>query len=117
MMKIFTIILMFSVVAMGIRQGWSMNNAQPEMVALFSKWNFDVAHVQVYGIFTVACSILVLFPQTFTLGNVAMAATILFIAIIQLSAHQYLKALIEMPFLLLNMLLLFLKYPFKSLLL
>ncbi|MDV4070555.1 hypothetical protein CMT45_02380 [Elizabethkingia anophelis] len=115
--KVFTVILMFSVVALGIKQGLSMINAQPEMVVLFNKFNYDVAHVQVYGILTIICSVLVLFPQTYSLGNVAMAITILFIAILQVCLYQYLKALIEVPFLLLNVWLIYLKYPFKSLLL
>lgn len=115
--KVFTVILMFSVVALGIKQGLSMINAQPEMVVLFNKFNYDVAHVQVYGILTIICSVLVLFPQTYSLGNVAMAVTILFIAILQVCLYQYLKALIEVPFLLLNVWLIYLKYPFKSLLL
>jgi len=105
---------MLSVVAMGFKQGWAMINAQPAMVTLFSKWNYQVANVQVFGILTVTCASLILFPQTYTLGNVMMAATILFIALIQVSIHEYVKALIEMPFLLLNVLLIYLKYPFNS---
>jgi len=106
---------MFSVVAMGFKQGWAMINAQPAMVNLFSKWNYEVANVQVFGILTAVCAFLILFPQTFTLGNVMMAGTILFIAIIQVSIHEYVKALIEIPFLLLNVILIYLKYPFNSL--
>ncbi|WP_041823977.1 hypothetical protein [Leadbetterella byssophila] len=116
-MKIFIIISMLFVVAIGIRQGWSMLNAQPEMVALFNKFNYDTAHVQVYGMLTIMSSLLIIFPQTYSLGNSVMATMILFIAILQVSIHQYLKAMIEIPLLLLNVLLIYLKYPFKSLLL
>jgi len=106
---------MFSVVAMGIKQGWAMINAQSEMVELFSRWNYEAANVQIFGILTALSALLIIFPQTFTLGNVIMAASILFIIAIQISIHEYIKALIEIPFLLLNILLIYLKYPFNFL--
>lgn len=56
-------------------------------------------------------TLLILFPRTFVWGNTIMAATILCIICIQLNESNLRGAAIEGPFLLLNLLIIYLQYP------
>lgn len=109
--KIINAALILFAVFMGLKQGWAMWNAKPEMLEMFGKWNFSKTGVMINGVVTMLSAILILFPRTFLLGNFLMAAGILMIICLQLLNKDLKGAAIELPFLALNLLIIYLQHP------
>jgi hypothetical protein len=96
---------------MGLKQGWAMVNSKPEMLNMFSKWNFNVLSIKIFGVVTLLSVLMLLFPQTYVAGNFIMAGSILLILCLQLTIKDLKGAAIELPFLLMNLVLIYLQYP------
>lgn len=112
-LKILNALLILFAVFMGTKHGWNMLMAKPEMLEMFGKWHFSKNAVIINGGITLLASILILFPKTFVWGNFLMAAGILMIICMQL-LHKDLKGvLVEIPFLLLNLIIIYLQHPLK----
>jgi len=109
--KIINAILILFALYMGIKQGSAMLTGKPEMTDLFSKWNFAKPGLMIVGAFTILGAVLVLFPKTFIWGNFITAAGILLIIAFQLSDRNLKGAAIELPFLLLSLVIIYLKHP------
>jgi hypothetical protein len=114
LIKIINSLLILFVVYMGFKQGWAMLTGKPEMLAMFGKWHFSNRGMFVFGIVTLLSALLILFPQTFVFGNFLMATTILFIICLQLSIKDLKGAAIEVPFLLMNLVIIYLQYPLQN---
>lgn len=114
LLKIFNSMLILVAVLMGIKQGWAMVSGKTEMLEMFSKWNFSKTAVMVNGIVTIIAALLILFPKTFVWGNFLMAIGILMIICLQLLEKDLRDAAVEVPFLLLNLLIIYLQYPLKT---
>jgi hypothetical protein len=114
LIKIISGLLTLFVVYMGFKQGWAMVTVKPQMLDMFGKWHFSNTDVKVFGIITLISTLLIIFPQTFTAGNILMAITILVIIGLQLSIKDIKGALIEVPFLLMNLVLIWLHYPLSK---
>ena len=113
-LKLINSALILVAVFLGIKHGWNMLMAKPEMLDMFGNWNFSKNAVILNGTITLLASLLILFPKTFVWGNFLMAAGILMIICLQL-LHKDLKgAGIELPFLLLNLVIIYLQHPLKS---
>ncbi|WP_199137647.1 hypothetical protein [Pedobacter sp. ASV12] len=113
-LKILNSIFILFALYMGIKQGFAMINGKPEMLQLFNKFNVGKNGVLVLGAFTVIGAILVLFPKTFLYGNFITAAGILFIMALELSHKDLKGAAIELPFLLLSLVILYLQHPLSK---
>jgi hypothetical protein len=109
--RIINTLLILFVVFMGLKQGWGMLTGKSEMLAMFGKWHFNKQNLMAFGAITILSASLILFPRTFIFGNVLMASTILFIIGLQLSVKDIKGAAIELPFLLMNLLIIYLQYP------
>lgn len=109
--KILNAALILFAVFMGLKQGWAMWTAKPEMLEMFGKWNFSKTGVMINGAITMLSAILILFPRTFLLGNFLMAAGILMIICLQLLNKDLKGAAIELPFLAMNLLIIYLQHP------
>lgn len=113
-LKIINAALILFAVFMGTKHGWNMLTAKPDMLAMFGKWNFSKNAVMINGAVTLIASLLILFPKTFVWGNFLMSAGILMIICLQL-LHKDLKGVaVEVPFLLLNLVIIYLQHPLKS---
>lgn len=113
-LKILNSILILVAVFMGLKQGFAMFTTKPEMLEMFGKWNFSKTAVMINGAITIISALLILFPKTFVWGNFLMVAGILMIICLQL-LHKDLKgAVIEIPFLLLNLIIIYLQHPLKN---
>jgi hypothetical protein len=110
-LKIINSALILIVVFMGFKQGWAMLSGKPEMLEMFSKWNFSKAAVMINGAITIIAALLILFPKTFVWGNFIMAAGILMIICLHLLDKDLKGAAIEIPFLLLNLAIIYLQHP------
>lgn len=113
-LKILNSILILFAVFMGAKHGWNMLTAKPEMLEMFGKWNLGKTAVIVNGSITLLASVLILFPRTFVWGNFLMATGILMIICLQLLNKDLKGVAIEVPFLLLNLIILYLQHPLKS---
>ncbi|OYD41731.1 hypothetical protein CHU00_07010 [Sphingobacterium cellulitidis] len=113
-LKIINSVLILFAVFMGTKHGWNMLTAKPEMLEMFDKWNFSKNAVVINGAVTLLASILILFPKTFVWGNFLMAAGILMIICLQLLSKDLKGVAIEIPFLLLNLVIIYLQYPLKN---
>ena len=67
-LKIINSVLVLFAVFMGIKHGWNMFTAKPEMLEMFGKWNFNKNTVVINGAVTLLASVLILFPKTFMWG-------------------------------------------------
>ena len=112
-LRILNSVLILFAVFMGIKHGWNMLTAKPEMLEMFGKWNFSKNAVIVNGAITLLASLLILFPKTFVWGNFLMAAGILMIICLQLLNKDLKGAAIEIPFVLLNLVIIYLQHPFR----
>lgn len=68
----------------------------------------------IIGIWAILSAVLILFPKTFFVGNVLRAVLLLLMMSLALKAGNYKFALIEIPFLLIPLVLIYLGHPFKN---
>lgn len=112
--KILNAALILVAVFMGFKQGYGMFSGKQEMLDLFSKWGFSKTGVMINGIVTLIAAVLILFPKTFVWGNFLMAATILMIICFHLIDKDLKGVAVELPFLLLNLVIIYLQHPLKN---
>ena len=113
-LKLINSVLILVAVFMGFKQGYAMFSGKPEMLDMFSKWNFSKTAVMINGVVTMIAALLILFPKTFVWGNFLMAAGILMIICLQLLNKDLKGAAIEIPFLLLNLVIIYLQHPLQK---
>lgn len=113
-LKILNSALILVAVFMGMKQGYAMLSEKPEMLEMFSKWNFSKTAVMINGAVTMIAALLILFPKTFVWGNFLMAAGILMIICLQLLNKDLKGVAIEIPFLLLNLVIIYLQHPLQK---
>ena len=113
-LKIINSVLILVAFFMGLKQGYAMLSGKPEMVQMFSKWNFSKTAIMINGAVTIIAALLILFPKTFVWGNFLMATGILMIICFQLLNKDLKGAAVEIPFLLLNLVIIYLQHPFKN---
>lgn len=99
---------------MGLKQGYAMFSGKVEMLEMFNKWGFSKTGVMINGIITIIGSLLILHPKTFVWGNFIMAIGILMIMCLHLSDKDLKGTAIELPFLLLNLIIVYLQYPLSK---
>ena len=103
---------------MGFKHGWQLFNVKPgdtgPEVDLIGKLNVGQGVIKTFAILTIVCAVLILIPQTFVLGNILNAIGILLIMTALLNAKEIKPALIEIPFLLIPLVLIYLKHPFAA---
>jgi hypothetical protein len=101
---------------MGFKHGWQGLNAKPGDTGpetdILQKINLSQATLKVFSVLTILSAVLILAPQTFVIGNVLNACLILFLMIRFITVGEIKPALIEIPFLLIPLLLIYLKHPF-----
>ena len=113
-LKILNAALILFAFYMGIKQGWAMLTGKPEMTEMFTKWGIGRTSLMVLGFFTILGAVLVLFPQTFVWGNFITAAGILLIIAFHASDRDLKGIMIELPFFLLSLVIIYLQYPFTK---
>ena len=113
-LKIINSILMLVAVFIGLKQGWAMFIGKPEMVEMFSKWNFNKTGLMINGAITIIGALLILHPKTFVWGNFIMAGGILLIICLHLLDKDIKGMAIELPFLLLNLVIIYLQHPLSK---
>jgi hypothetical protein len=113
-LKIINAVLIVFAVLMGIKQGWAMTTGKQAMLDFFGKWQMDKQSVMLLGLLTLLSVVLILVPKTFVWGNFLMAAGILFIICLELYHQDWHGALVELPFFLLNLVIICLHHPLEK---
>lgn len=113
-LKIINSALILVAVFMGLKQGYAMVSGKSEMLEMFGKWNFSKTVVMINGAVTIIAALLTIFPKTFVWGNFLMATGILLIICLHLLDRDLKGVAIEIPFLLLNLVIIYLQHPFKT---
>jgi hypothetical protein len=111
-MKILCGILLLATVFLNFKHGWAILRAKPgDDLGPFTKWNLSKTALNLLAIFTLAGGLLILFPETFFIGNIVNALLILVIMLIHLKYKEVKPALMEIPFLLIPLVMMYIGYP------
>ncbi|MGK9118963.1 hypothetical protein [Olivibacter jilunii] len=113
---IISLILLLISVFLSFKHGWDSLHVKdhPESAKMMAELGIKESYVPIMGIMMILIGLLLLFPRTFFLGNVLNAISILLIMALALNAGNTKMALIEIPFLIMPLIMIWLKYPFKS---
>jgi hypothetical protein len=114
-MKIISSILILVTAFLSFKHGWDALTTQvkPGETNMLTELGIGKTALLIAGILSLTVGLLVLFPQTFFAGNLLNAAMILVIMALSLKAGNIKTALIEIPFLLMPLVLIYLGHPFK----
>lgn len=114
-MKILSGILILITVFLSFKHGWSglTGNVKPEEASMMADLGISKPIGYAASVLSLAVGLMVLFPQTFFVGNLLNAIMILLIMALALQNGILKTALIEIPFLLMPLLLIWLGHPFK----
>ena len=114
MRHLLSLILLGISVFLSFRHGYGSFRAgdDPEQSRMILDLGIPAATLPYFGVAVLAIGVLLLFPRTFFLGNLLNAISILLIMALALNAGYLRMALLEIPFLALPLLLIWLKYPF-----
>src|ERR1700754_421793 len=113
-MKIISGALILITVFLNIRHGWAGLMMKPEAVSMMEQMGVGKQLGVVVGVLTLAGACMILFPQTFFIGNLLNAVIILLIMCLALQAGNIKAALIEIPFILMPLVMIWLKHPFAG---
>lgn len=112
-MKILTLTLMVLSALLSFKHGWdAFRPATTEQLKMMTLLGIGPDLIPYLGALSVCIGALLLFPQTFFISNLLNAAVILLIMALALRAGDLKIALIEIPFLALPLLLIWLKSTF-----
>lgn len=109
-------VLLVVSVLLSVKHGWDTFNYKknPEALKMMSELGISEPFIPFFGILTFAVAILLLIPKTFFWGNVLNATAIVLIMALALRAGNFKIALMEIPFLIIPLVMIWLKYPFKN---
>jgi hypothetical protein len=113
-MKIVSGILILITVYLNVKHGWSglMDKMSPEETKMLTDLNIGSTMIKVIGVLSLAVALLTLIPQTFFVGNLLNAMMIVYIMALALRTDNIKTALIEIPFLIIPLVLIYLGHPF-----
>jgi len=114
-MKIISIMLLLVSAFLSFKHGWdAFQPASPDQAKMMADLGITRTIMPYFGVFSFIIGLMLLFPPTFFISNVLHAVTIVLIMSLSLRAGNVRMALIEIPFLAIPLLLIWLKYPFKN---
>ena len=113
--NIISILLLLVSAGLSLKHGWdAFQPTTTDQAKLMAELGIKQSIMPYFGVFSIIIGLLLFFPQTFFISNILHAFTIVLIMALSLHAGNYKMALIEIPFLTMPLILIWLKYPFKS---
>lgn len=113
-MKVVSIILTLVSAFLSIKHGWdAFQPPNAEQAKMMAALGITKAAMPFFGGLSILLAVLLFFPQTFVISNILNAVIIVLIMALSLRAGNAKTALIEIPFLAMPLILIWLKYPFK----
>lgn len=114
-MKIVSGLLIVIVAILSFKHGIDgLKNTSPQGDAAMYSWGISKPIQIVFSIINIVVALMVLFPQTFIAGNIIGAIVFVVLMAFQLRSGNVKAALIEIPFLLITFVMLYLGHPFKK---
>jgi hypothetical protein len=115
-MKIISAILLLITAFLSFKHGWGgiTNTMKPEEAQMISGLGINTSMLKVLSVLNLTIGLMILFPQTFFVANMLNAAVILLIMGMALNTGNLKMALIEIPFLLMPLVLIYLGHPLKK---
>ena len=112
--KIISGVLIAITAFLSFSHGWSGVTTKADAIKMFNDLGMERSAVVAVGWLSLAVGLLILFPQTFFIANIVNALIIVFIMIAALKVGNIRMALIEIPFLLMPLVLIYLGHPLKN---
>jgi hypothetical protein len=114
--NIISLLLLIVSVSLSFKHAWDTAHYQrnPESFKMMESLGVSVSMVPAFVGLTLVTGILMLIPKTFFLGNIIHAMSIVMIMGLALRSGNIRIALVEIPFLVMPLLMIYLKYPFKN---
>ena len=113
-MKILTIALIIVSAGLSLEHGLdAFRSAGAEQAELMTDLGISNSLAPYIGVLSIIIGLMLLFPQTFFISNVLNAMIIVLIISFSLHAGNVRVAILEIPFLVMPLLLVWLKYPLK----
>jgi len=115
MKNIASALLLLISVTLSFKHAWDTVNYKnnPDSVKMMESLGISERIIPYLVCVSIMIGILLLIPRTFFLGNMLNAMMIVMIMGLALRAENYRMALIEIPFLTIPLIMIWLKYPFK----
>lgn len=114
--NILSVILLLFSAGLNFKHGWDTFNYKknPATLTMLRELGLGEAWVPVLGVLAIVTGVLLLIPKTFFSGNLLNAISIVLIMALALRAGNYKIALMEIPFLALPLVMIWLTYPFSN---
>ena len=113
--RIISGVLILATVYFGLSHGArTFQKPSPEYSEMMNLLGITDTSRVIIGCWAIISALLILFPKTFFIGNVARAIFLLVMMALALKAGNYKFALIEIPFLLMPLILIYLGHPLKN---
>jgi len=112
-MKIFSGVLILISAYLGFSHGWAGIIMKPEVAAMSEGLGISKSFLLAFSVLSIIMACMILIPQTFFAGNLINAFMILLIMALSLRVGNTKMALIEVPFLFLPLLMIYLGHPLK----
>ncbi|MDF7820719.1 hypothetical protein P1X15_24065 [Runella sp. MFBS21] len=114
--NLISLALLIVSVALSFKHGWDTFNYKnnPQSLKMMDELGISESVIPLMGALTILVGILLLIPKTFFWGNVLNAMSIVLIIALALRAGNLKMVLIEIPFLIMPLIMIWLKYPFKK---
>lgn len=115
-MKLISGVLILLTAFLSLKHGWDglHLDSHPEQTQMAADLGIGKTGITVVSILSLAVGIAILFPQSFFIANLINAVTILLIMAFSLRVGNLKTAFIEIPFLLIPLLLIYLGHPLKK---
>ncbi|WP_415327828.1 hypothetical protein [Chryseobacterium sp. MMS23-Vi53] len=112
--SIISLVLLLVSVFLAFKHGWETFNYKknPEAMKMMGELGITDTMIPIFGAVTLLVGILLLIPRTFFLGNMLNAISILIIMALAMRVGDFKMVLLEIPFLMMPLVLIWLKYPF-----
>ena len=114
--NIISLLLLIVSVSLSFKHAWDTAHYQtnPTSLTMMTSMGISRSAVPFFVFLSLAIGVLLLIPKTFFLGNMLSAIAIVLIMGLALRAGNIKMVFIEIPFLIMPLLLIWLKYPFKN---
>jgi uncharacterized membrane protein YphA (DoxX/SURF4 family) len=114
--NIASLVLLIVSAALSFEHGWDTFNykSNPQSLKMMTELGISEGVIPFMATLTILTGILLLFPKTFFLGNVLNAMSIVLIMALAMRAGNINMVVIEIPFLMIPLIMIWLKYPFKN---
>lgn len=112
--SIISLVLLLVSVFLAFKHGWDTLNYKkhPESLKMMNELGITESMIPIFGGLTILIGILLIIPKTFFLGNMLNAISIVVIMALAVRSGNFKMVLMEIPFLIMPLILIWLKYPF-----